>query len=130
MSRLGFVLLLSLLLAACDRFPGAPPNESGILKYDWVPADPRPAPAPLYCYATLAAPECYATPIPGRILLGNFGAAPPPSPYANANEAPVPSRKTGPEIATPPQTAPLAPVELVPLQPPSPQQPPGPLQAT
>jgi hypothetical protein len=122
MARLLLVAALA-LLAGCERFPGIPPNETGVLNYDWIPADPRPAPPPLYCYATLATPECFAQPIPGRPLLGLYGRDPPPvaASEARAQSAPPESAPPAPPLASEPrQAVPVTPVEPAPLAPEAP----------
>lgn len=116
MVRLVLVVAFALFVAACARFPGAPPNEDGVLSYDWIPADPRPAPPPLYCYMTLGRPECYATPVPGRELVGHFGAAPSLAAPPQANAGPMPAAMVRPMPAPeiPPPAIPLEPVQRAP----------------
>jgi hypothetical protein len=114
MARLLLVVMLSLLAAACARFPGFPPNETGILSYDWVPADPRPAPEPLYCYSTLARPECFKAPLPDRPPLGHYGAAPSYGAPGNVNIGSTPTAMIQPASA-PASTSARAPEEPPPV---------------
>jgi len=114
MARLILVLALAALSAACAHFPGIPPSQEGILQYDWVAPQPRPEPPPLYCYGTLDRAECYEQPVPGRTLLGNYGAPPPLEFTAPQTEirlqTPLPPAAAAQPYEAPP-AVPVTPVE-------------------
>jgi hypothetical protein len=65
-----FLFCLS-ALAGCGALPDLPWMESG------APTE-RTADAPIYCYGTLADPDCYATPQAGwnSRLIGFYGSKP------------------------------------------------------
>jgi hypothetical protein len=114
MVRVVVLVALAGLLAGCGRWYGAPPTETGILSYDWVKPDKRPAPDPLYCYETIGRPDCFASPEAGRALLGHYG----PTPAAQSQPdpgSPMPGAEKAAEA--PPETAPLTPVERAPTLP-------------
>src|SRR5579875_414286 len=113
MARLILALVFATAVAACIRFPGLPANETGVLSYDWIPADPRPVPRPLYCYQTLATPECFAQPIPGRQLLGLYGPRPALSTRQPVTDPP-PATPPTPVADAPPPAVPIIPVEHAP----------------
>lgn len=77
------LLALTLAVAACGNpFYGAQPTRSEIVTRDWVGLGTAP-PAPIiYCYRTLATPDCRHQPEPGqedRLVSydgGNYGSPP------------------------------------------------------
>ncbi len=71
--------VLGAALSGCGN-PWYPlgPGEAALYDHGWVRAEPRAPVAPVYCYATLARPDCHAEPRldqPGR-LIGYFGPRP------------------------------------------------------
>lgn len=132
MARLMVLAVLTLLLSGCSsyRWYGAPPDETKVLGYVYIPSDPRPAPPPLYCYSTIAMPDCYASPVAGRYLVGHFGPTPPidgTAPMADATSASAQSGDSRTAAAPEAQAAPTAavvPVERATIDP-VPPVPPG-----
>ena len=52
-------------LAAACGLVGCMPTEADILAAGWVRPRVLPAPAPIFCYRTLANADCYTEPEPG-----------------------------------------------------------------
>ncbi len=80
----GCLLLLGLTfaVAACNPFYGARQTRSEIVTDGWVGLGTAPTPGVIYCYRTLAAPDCRTAPEPGqedRLVSydgGNYGSPP------------------------------------------------------
>ena len=71
------VTALLLLLAGCaNPWQGYAPSRAQIVAGGWIGPEVAAVPASLYCYATLAKPDCYPAPQPGQAgrLVGAYGA--------------------------------------------------------
>lgn len=70
---------LAVALAACaNPWRGFAPTYDDLMAAGWIGPEVERRPAPLYCYATLAKPDCFASPQPGETgrLVAYYG--PPP----------------------------------------------------
>lgn len=110
--RTASTIVLLLTLAACES-PGN--GEARILARDWLRAEIRPNPAPLYCYGTLGRPDCHEAPIPQEQnrLKGYYG--PPPLAVPPATILVV--TETGlldPTVARPPSVEPMIAIPAAP----------------
>ena len=77
------LLALTLSVAACGNpFYGAQPTRSEIVTGNWVGLGTAPPAPTIYCYRTLATPDCRHQPEPGqedRLVSydgGNYGSPP------------------------------------------------------
>lgn len=78
LKRLAAAALLALLAACANPWQAFAPSYEEIVSAGWIGPEAALAPAPIYCYATLAEPDCFRSPQPGETnrLVGYFG--PPP----------------------------------------------------
>ncbi|HLF59163.1 MAG TPA: hypothetical protein VI732_05990 [Alphaproteobacteria bacterium] len=61
------LMALALGVAACGNpFAGAQPTHNEILASGWVAPVAAPRPGVIYCYRTLASPDCRKSPEPGQ----------------------------------------------------------------
>lgn len=58
------LLIITILLSACNPFALYKPNSQKIVKRGWAKKDYVPLPE-LYCYKTLGEPLCYKEPLHG-----------------------------------------------------------------
>jgi hypothetical protein len=77
MKKLTLLLAAVLVLAACTVDPGSRyyPTQSQLYFQDFFGPRYQATVPPVYCYATLADPECYAVPVPGweHRLIAQYG---------------------------------------------------------
>lgn len=76
-------LAVPIVLGACGNpFGGYAPTHAEILDQAWIGPEVAYTPPPLYCYRTLAEPECRAAPQPGEEdrLVGSHGGPSGPQP--------------------------------------------------
>jgi hypothetical protein len=72
-------LALAAVAAACSNpWRGYAPTYEEIVAAGWIGPEVAHVPAPLYCYATLAEPDCFPSPQPGEAgrLVGHYGTPP------------------------------------------------------
>jgi hypothetical protein len=63
----GFILAAALAVAACSNpYAEDQPTRAEIISGGWVGPTARPPSAVIYCYRTLATPDCRKTPEPGQ----------------------------------------------------------------
>ncbi len=78
MKKLLCAVLLVAGLTACAEYKA---TETKVLSAPWLSRQITHDPAPIYCYRTLADPECFAAALPERRagLVGYFGPGPQPN---------------------------------------------------
>jgi hypothetical protein len=78
LKRLAAVVLTAFVGACSNPWQGFAPSYEEVVGAGWIGPEVAVTPAPIYCYATLAEPECFRSPQPGEEnrLVGYFG--PPP----------------------------------------------------
>jgi len=73
------IATLMVAVAGCSDVRNAVhPGETRMLTRDFLPPEVEQAPAPLYCYRTLAAQECHSAALEGQQnrMVGHYGTAP------------------------------------------------------